>query len=135
MRNRINSKFSLFLDPTQQVDSASDDPNLDLSSVDQHNDDSSTVMSTYSADRVMKKRTQPLETLRERQAMAIKLSSKKLMDRHSSLLTNSFESKYILGEKLGEGMHSSVYKCYSKFDVNKSNPYAVKISKSDDEEK
>jgi hypothetical protein len=32
-------------------------------------------------------------------------------------------------------MHASVYKCFKIEDVDKSAPYAVKISKEDDEEK
>lgn len=32
-------------------------------------------------------------------------------------------------------MHASVYKCYLLSDVNKSNPYAVKVMREDDEEK
>ena len=32
-------------------------------------------------------------------------------------------------------MHASVYKCYKNEDKEKKNPYAVKISPTDDEEK
>ena len=37
--------------------------------------------------------------------------------------------------KLGEGMHASVYKCFKIEDKEKKQPYAVKISIGDDEEK
>lgn len=46
-----------------------------------------------------------------------------------------FESKYVSGKLLGQGMHASVYKCFKIDDEEKTTPYAVKISKEDDEEK
>ena len=46
-----------------------------------------------------------------------------------------FASKYVQANLLGQGMHASVYKCFKIEDVDKSTPYAVKISKEDDEEK
>ena len=65
----------------------------------------------------------------------IKLSSKKLVTRHLELLENQFESKYVLDKKIGEGMHSSVFKCYKIDDIDKLYPFAVKITRDDDEEK
>ena len=40
-----------------------------------------------------------------------------------------------MGDKLGEGAHASVYKCFLKSDVNMKTPYAVKIMRERDEEK
>lgn len=37
-----------------------------------------------------------------------------------------------MSEKLGEGQHSVVFKCYHLSDDLHLNPYAVKISRSDD---
>ena len=48
---------------------------------------------------------------------------------------NCFDAKYVLGEKLGEGMHASVFKCWKKNDVDRIHPYAVKFSRESDEEK
>jgi serine/threonine protein kinase len=42
---------------------------------------------------------------------------------------------YELGEKIGEGMHSSVYKCFKANDFQQKCPFAVKITREDDEEK
>ena len=50
-------------------------------------------------------------------------------------MNHTFEAKYILDKKIGEGMHSSVYRCYLKEDEKKMTPYAVKITRDDDEEK
>jgi len=36
---------------------------------------------------------------------------------------------------LGEGLHSTVYKCYLREDVAQTKPFAVKVSREDDEEK
>jgi len=49
--------------------------------------------------------------------------------------SKTFSGNYIRFEKLGEGMHSSVYKCFSINDALKENPLAVKVSLEDDEEK
>jgi serine/threonine protein kinase len=65
----------------------------------------------------------------------IKRSSKKLVDRHSELKLTQFSTKYVLDNKIGEGMHSSVYKCYKISDIEKKQPYAVKVTRDDDEEK
>jgi len=65
----------------------------------------------------------------------IKLSSKKLVARHSELLKTQFESKYILESKIGEGMHSNVFKCFKIEDNEKLFPFAVKVTRDDDEEK
>ena len=46
-----------------------------------------------------------------------------------------FDAKYTRDKKLGEGMHASVYRCYKKDDVLKEFPFAVKVSRDDDEEK
>ena len=45
---------------------------------------------------------------------------------------SSFEKFYVKDEKIGEGMHAVVYKCYKIDDVEKEKPYAVKISRNDD---
>ena len=50
------------------------------------------------------------------------------------MLTRSFESKYELGKKLGEGMHSVVYICHPRLGP-RNHPLAVKVSREDDEEK
>ena len=67
--------------------------------------------------------------------IAIRESSKKLMAKYEEESKNAFETKYVLGSKIGEGMHSSVYKCFLKSDIKKFSPFAVKISRDDDEEK
>jgi hypothetical protein len=43
---------------------------------------------------------------------SIKLASRNLLQSVSNDFTPKFEEKYILMEKLGEGMHSQVFKCY-----------------------
>ena len=48
---------------------------------------------------------------------------------------HSFASKYEMGKKLGEGMNAVVYLCYKKEDVDKETPFAVKVSRADDEER
>jgi len=48
---------------------------------------------------------------------------------------NGFEAKYDTTKKLGEGMHAQVFKCFKKEDKNQESPFAVKISREDDEEK
>ena len=45
-----------------------------------------------------------------------------------------FEHLYQIGKKIGEGLHSSVYMCYSIEDNEKLCPYAVKVTAFDDEE-
>jgi RIO-like serine/threonine protein kinase len=42
---------------------------------------------------------------------------------------------FVLSKKLGEGAHAQVYKCYKITDFKKETPYAVKITREDDEEK
>jgi len=54
---------------------------------------------------------------------------------HEESVSTSFESKYIKDKMLGEGQHAQVFKCFKKDDVNKAAPYAVKITRDDDEEK
>ena len=54
---------------------------------------------------------------------------------HSTLEAKSFSAKYVIAELLGQGLHSSVYKCYSTLDQERQHPLAVKISRDDDEEK
>ncbi len=51
------------------------------------------------------------------------------------MLSNSFGSKYVRGEKIGEGQHSSVYKCFTILDKEQEHPLAVKVTREDDEEK
>ena len=41
----------------------------------------------------------------------------------------------MVAEKLGEGMHAQVHKCFKIADIEKTEPYAVKSSREDDEEK
>ena len=67
---------------------------------------------------------------------------------------HNFDNKYVLGEKLGEGQHASVYKCFKRTNPRKESedttpllakqmlhsdfdphPFAVKKVSSDDEEK
>tara|TARA_B110000285_G_C15108725_1_gene609692 strand:+ start:652 stop:1029 length:378 start_codon:yes stop_codon:yes gene_type:complete len=48
---------------------------------------------------------------------------------------SSFASKYEMGNKLGEGMNAVVYLCYKKQDTDKKAPFAVKVSRADDEER
>lgn len=67
---------------------------------------------------------------------------------------HSFHDKYVLGEKLGEGQHAIVFKCYQRATVKPSSdgctplpardiptsdylptPFAVKIVRDDDSEK
>ena len=48
---------------------------------------------------------------------------------------DSFDAKYVLSDKLGEGMHAAVYKCFLKSDEFREKTFAVKISREDDEEK
>ena len=62
----------------------------------------------------------------------IRNSSRKLVARHSQLKVNCFETRYLLGKKIGEGMHCSVFKCLNRLD---DKTYAVKIMRDDDEEK
>lgn len=40
----------------------------------------------------------------------------------------------MLGKKIGEGLHSSVYTCFRKLDEDELNPLAVKITRFDDQE-
>lgn len=51
------------------------------------------------------------------------------------MVDKQFEASYIKGQKIGEGMHSQVFQCYKITDKNKQFPYAVKITRDDDEEK
>ena len=69
----------------------------------------------------------------ESRLRVIRMQSMKLIERHHNSQKNSFELKYSLGEKIGEGQHSSVFKCFSK--VNPLIPLAVKLTREDDEEK
>lgn len=56
--------------------------------------------------------------------------------RHSLIKKeDKFCLNYVLDNKLGEGMHSQVYKCFRLDDLLKSQPFAVKITREDDEEK
>jgi len=67
---------------------------------------------------------------------------------------HSFHDKFVLGGKLGEGQHASVYKCFKRVNPRRDNecstplladklaaseyfpqPYAVKIVRDDDREK
>ena len=80
------------------------------------------------------------ETVSESQSsnlrlFAIKQSSKMLIQRYNENQEKSFERKYSLGEKIGEGMHSSVYKCTLREDTGNGGTFAVKITRNDDEEK
>jgi serine/threonine protein kinase len=66
----------------------------------------------------------------------------------------NFDNKYVLGEKLGEGQHASVYKCFKRINPRTTTdettpllarqmnstefdptPFAVKIVRDDDKEK
>jgi serine/threonine protein kinase len=58
-----------------------------------------------------------------------------LIEKMEEYEKNSFEAKYVIGKKLGEGMHAAVYQCFEKSDEAKETPFAVKISREDDEEK
>ena len=63
----------------------------------------------------------------------IKQNSKHLhMYLESNSSKHTFESKYKLGDKIGEGLHSSVYKCV---DIESQQTLAVKITREDDSEK
>lgn len=55
-----------------------------------------------------------------------------LMFKKFSEREDGFDQKYTLGKRLGEGMHSVVYECFSKSD---GSPMAVKVSREEDEEK
>jgi len=48
---------------------------------------------------------------------------------------DSFESNYVLADFLGEGCMGSVYKCFRKTDIEKQEPFAVKTTREDDDEK
>lgn len=65
----------------------------------------------------------------------ISLSSRKLVDDFEENKQNSFASKYVMGQKLGEGMNAVVYTCFKIEDLEKKKPYAVKVSRADDEER
>jgi serine/threonine protein kinase len=54
------------------------------------------------------------------------------MSKEQNQMSQNFEEHYIMGDKIGEGMHSEVYKCYKHDD---SKTYAVKITREDDDEK
>ncbi len=76
-----------------------------------------------------------------------------LSQRYIDSSTHSFHDYYILGEKLGEGQHASVYKCFKRKIKRKQNvfsdqqldefsseeydvqPFAVKVVRDDDKEK
>lgn len=55
--------------------------------------------------------------------------------RHQSLKLHKFENKYVMSTKLGEGMHSQVFKCFHNNDTNQTKPFAVKVTRENDEEK
>ena len=61
------------------------------------------------------------------------MTSRVLEDKFDSNQAAHFDHHYTMGEKLGEGMHASVYLCSARQDMAKR--YAVKISRSDDPEK
>jgi len=83
----------------------------------------------------------------------IKQQSELLVKEYIDSKTHSFHDKYVLGEKLGEGQHASVYKCYERMNPRRLSectpllasqlnseeylptPYAVKIVRDDDSEK
>lgn len=48
---------------------------------------------------------------------------------------SQFDSEFRLGKKIGEGMHSEVFQCFKHNDILSQNPFAVKITREDDEEK
>lgn len=54
---------------------------------------------------------------------------------HDESSINSFNSLFKLSNKLGEGAHAQVYKCYKISDSLQETPYAVKLTREDDEEK
>lgn len=76
-----------------------------------------------------------------------------LSQRYIDSNTHSFHDYYILGEKLGEGQHASVYKCFKRKISRKQNvfsdqnlddfisdeyhsqPFAVKVVRDDDNQK
>ena len=64
----------------------------------------------------------------------IRRCSKQALQRHS-LRPEGFETRYALGRKVGEGMHSVVYECFQAGDEKRQRPFAVKVSREDDEEK
>jgi len=47
----------------------------------------------------------------------------------------TFDNKYTKEEFLGSGMHSNVHKCYLISDTEQLNPFAVKITTYDSDEK
>jgi serine/threonine protein kinase len=84
----------------------------------------------------------------------IKLRGTQLEQQFIDSKTHSFHDSYVLGEKLGEGQHASVYKCFKRVKPRSANectpllakqlnnddyvtdePYAVKIVRDDDIEK
>lgn len=63
-------------------------------------------------------------------------SSKMLLDfMEAKQDADTFNQAYILGDKIGSGMHSNVHKCYLATDLTQSHAYAVKISLYDCDEK
>ena len=71
----------------------------------------------------------------EDRLLKISQSSKKLLYDFEENEKHSFSSKYELGKKLGEGMNAVVNICYKIEDTDQKTPYAVKISRADDEER
>lgn len=81
--------------------------------------------------------------------------SKQLQDEFIQSKESDFHDRYVIGDKLGEGMHASVYKCYKRTkpltsgettplranklkpgeEYDTLNPFAVKIVRDDDQEK
>lgn len=74
-------------------------------------------------------------TVAQNRLLAIRESSRRLILKYEEQEDKKFETKYILDKKIGEGMHSSVYKCFLQEDTRKLTPFAVKITRDDDEEK
>lgn len=65
----------------------------------------------------------------------IKLISQNLQQKLDNEKLKSFERFYVKDKKLGEGQHAQVFKCFKIEDTLKIKPYAVKVTREDDEEK
>ncbi len=66
---------------------------------------------------------------------AIRIQSIRMSEKHLKHIENNFESKYVLSNKIGEGQHSQVFKCFKQADTLQEEPLAVKVVREDDEEK
>ena len=61
-----------------------------------------------------------------------------LAQRKKEADATGFHSRYVFDEPrkvLGEGAHAAVYKCYKKEDIERKEPFAVKVAREPDEER